>query len=100
MKKREKKREWMTLLLLLFFAVTISAQGLNKKIDVDFKNTPLSAALKTIGKQSGVRVEFAYEGLQGERQLEAGERRKCREGGSRQSPADLQGCGGQVYHRF
>ena len=61
MKKREKKREWMTLLLLLFFAVTISAQGLNKKIDVDFKNTPLSAALKTIGKQSGVRVEFAYE---------------------------------------
>lgn len=61
MKKREKKREWMTLFLLLFFAVTISAQGLSKKFDVNFKNTPLAAALKTIGKQSGVRVEFAYE---------------------------------------
>ena len=61
MKKREKKRVWMTFLLLLFFAVTISAQGLSKKFDVNFKNTPLSTALKTIGKQSGVRVEFAYE---------------------------------------
>lgn len=61
MKKREKKRVWTTFLLLLFFAVTISAQGLSKKFDVNFKNTPLSTALKTIGKQSGVRVEFAYE---------------------------------------
>lgn len=61
MKKRERKREWMTLLLLLFFAVTVSAQGLSKKFDVSFKNTPLPTALKKIGKQSGVRVEFAYE---------------------------------------
>ncbi len=51
----------MTLFLLLFFAVTISAQGLGKKFDVSFRNTPLSTALKAIGKQSGVRVEFAYE---------------------------------------
>ncbi len=61
MNRRVKKRDWMTFLLLLCFAVTISAQGLSKKIDVNFKNTPLAVALKKIGKQSGVRVEFAYE---------------------------------------
>ena len=61
MKKRERKREWMTLLMLVCFAVAVSAQGLGKKINVSFKNTPLPSALKQIGKQSGVRVEFAYE---------------------------------------
>ncbi len=65
MKKRETKRVWMTFLLTLCFAVSVAAQGLSKKIDISFKNTPLSAALKAIGKQSGVRVEFAYEDVKG-----------------------------------
>jgi len=61
MKKREKKRELLTFLLLVCFAVSVMAQGMGKKFSVNFKNTPLSTALKTIGKQSGVRVEFAYD---------------------------------------
>lgn len=61
MKKREKKRGLTTLLMLLLFVTVASAQGLSKKFNVNFKNTPLPSALKTIGKQSGVRVEFAYD---------------------------------------
>ena len=61
MKKREKKRGLTTLLMLLLFVAVASAQGLSKKFNVSFKNTPLPSALKTIGKQSGVRVEFAYD---------------------------------------
>lgn len=61
MKKREKKRGLTTLLMLLLFVAVASAQGLSKKFNVNFKNTPLPSALKTIGKQSGVRVEFAYD---------------------------------------
>lgn len=58
---RERKREMLTCLLVLFLAVMVQAKGIGRKFDVTFRNTPLSAALKTIGKQSGVRVEFAYE---------------------------------------
>ena len=65
MKKREKKREWLTFFLLVCFSIAVSAQGLGKKISVSFKNTPLPTALKQIGKQSGVRVEFAYEDVKG-----------------------------------
>lgn len=65
MKKREKKRELVTLLMLLFFVLGVSAQSLSKKFSVSFKNTPLPTALKKIGKQSGVRVEFAYEDVKG-----------------------------------
>ncbi len=65
MKKREKKRELVTLLMLLSFVLGISAQSLSKKFSVSFKNTPLPTALKKIGKQSGVRVEFAYEDVKG-----------------------------------
>ena len=61
MKKREKKRGLTTLLMLLLFVAVASAQGLSKKFNVSFKNAPLPSALKTIGKQSGVRVEFAYD---------------------------------------
>ena len=61
MKKREKKRGLTTLLMLLLFVAVASAQGLSKKFNVNFKNTPLPTALKSIGKQSGVRVEFAYD---------------------------------------
>lgn len=65
MKKREKKREWVTLLMFVCFVLGASAQSLSKKFSVSFKNTPLPTALKKIGKQSGVRVEFAYEDVKG-----------------------------------
>ena len=65
MKKREKKREWVTLLMFVSFVLGASAQSLSKKFSVSFKNTPLPTALKKIGKQSGVRVEFAYEDVKG-----------------------------------
>lgn len=65
MKKREKKRELVALFMLLSFVLGASAQSLSKKFTVSFKNTPLTTALKKIGKQSGVRVEFAYEDVKG-----------------------------------
>ena len=65
MKKREKKRDFVALLMLCSFALGASAQSLSKKFSVSFKNTPLPTALKKIGKQSGVRVEFAYEDVKG-----------------------------------
>ena len=65
MKKREKKREWVTLLMFVSFVLGASAQSLSKKFSASFKNTPLPTALKKIGKQSGVRVEFAYEDVKG-----------------------------------
>ena len=65
MKKREKKRELVALFMFLSFVLGGSAQSLSKKFSVSFKNTPLSTALKKIGKQSGVRVEFAYEDVKG-----------------------------------
>lgn len=61
MKKREKTRTVTAFLMFLAFTATVSAQSLSKKISVNFKNTPLPTALKSIGKQSGVRVEFAYD---------------------------------------
>lgn len=39
----------------------LSAQGVDKRFSITFKNESLSSALKKIGKASGVRVEFAYE---------------------------------------
>ena len=65
MKKREKKRDFVALFMLFSFALGASAQSLSKKFSVSFKNTPLPTALKKIGKQSGVRVEFAYEDVKG-----------------------------------
>lgn len=61
LKKREKRKGLAILLMLLLLAAAASAQGLGKKFNASFKNTPLSTALKAIGKQSGVRVEFAYD---------------------------------------
>lgn len=51
--------------MLVCFVLGVSAQSLSKKISVSFKNTPLPTALKKIGKQSGMRVEFAYEDVKG-----------------------------------
>ncbi len=59
--KREHKRNMLALFLGLLIAVNIQAQDVTKKMSATFKNTPLSEVLKTIGKKTGVRVEFAYE---------------------------------------
>ncbi len=59
--KREHKRSMFALLLGMLLAVNVQAQDLTRKMSAAFKNTPLSEVLKTIGKKTGVRVEFAYE---------------------------------------
>lgn len=63
--KRENRRTILALLLLTMFTLSIQAQDLSKKMNATFKNTPLSEVLKTIGKKTGVRVEFAYDDVNG-----------------------------------
>ena len=59
--KREQKRSVFAVLLGLMIALNVQAQDLSKKMSAAFKNTPMSEVLKTIGKRTGVRVEFAYD---------------------------------------
>lgn len=63
--KRENRRTFLALLLLTMLTLSIQAQDLSKKMNATFKNTPLSEVLKTIGKKTGVRVEFAYDDVNG-----------------------------------
>ena len=65
MRKNDLKREFALLAMLFLLALGVAAQDMGKRFNASFKNTPLSAALKTIGKQSGVRVQFAYEDVKG-----------------------------------
>lgn len=63
--KRENRRPILALLMLTMLTLSIQAQDLSKKMNATFKNTPLSEVLKTIGKKTGVRVEFAYDDVNG-----------------------------------
>lgn len=59
-----RKDNWikpMLLSLCLATTLSLSAQDLKKRFSTSFKNVPLSEALKSVGKASGVRVQFAYE---------------------------------------
>lgn len=57
----KRKKKLILFLTFLFLAIHLSAQGVDKRFSITFKNESLSSALKKIGKVSGVRVEFAYE---------------------------------------
>ena len=59
--KMKNKRSLIMLLVCLLINLGLSAQDVDKRISITFKNESLSSALKKIGKISGVRVEFAYE---------------------------------------
>ena len=57
----KNKRSLILLFVCLLIQLGMSAQEVDKRISIAFKNESLSTALKKIGKVSGVRVEFAYE---------------------------------------
>ena len=57
----KNKKCLILLFVCLLIELGISAQEVDKRISITFKNESLSTALKKIGKISGVRVEFAYE---------------------------------------
>lgn len=57
----ERRKSLILFIVCLFMGFQLSAQGVDKRFSITFKNESLSSALKKIGKASGVRVEFAYE---------------------------------------
>lgn len=53
-------RRFLMMLICLLVVTASAAQGGNDRVSVTFSNEPLPEALKKIGKQSGVRIEFIY----------------------------------------
>ena len=60
MKKKQFLRQ-MVLGICLLLTTAALAQNMGKRMSETFTGTPMSEALKTIGKKTGVRVQFAYE---------------------------------------
>lgn len=68
MRKTEREfRSWKgvsLLLCLLVYTVCVLAQA-DRKISLSFVDEPLASALKTVSRQSGVHIGFAYDDVDG-----------------------------------
>lgn len=63
---KAKIRKFLMTLICLLAVTTLAAQQAGKsRVSASFSNEPLPAVLKTIGKQSGVRIEFIYDDVAG-----------------------------------
>ncbi len=55
-----KAKMILSLLLVLFASVSLSAQDVGKRISLNVSSQPMSSVLKEIGKSSGVKILFTY----------------------------------------
>ena len=70
-KNRSSNSSKWTALLLCLLAFCICAKADNgKKVNASFVNEPLASALKTVSRQSGVHIGFAYEDVNGHKVTE------------------------------
>ena len=59
--KKEHLLRQLVLALCLLLTTTALAQVIGKRMSETFIDRPMPEVLKTIGKKTGVRVQFAYE---------------------------------------